>query len=191
MKQTSRPLSDAALRVLSCQEEFWKEPAASDFPNLLRYSLFLGFFPFAGYLFLYTIHGTIWNYWPFVRTTLDVGSGLVFAGLQWILFSTFPALCALILEILTARSKRPMDLDRSMMLIAYSLTPLCLSALFVGVPYLDRVLSTMGFATFLYLLFYGFRLSLGYTLVRSAVSTLLVFVLFAFIRELFVFAIGV
>jgi Yip1 domain len=184
-------MGDIAIRVLSRQEDFWKEPASSDLQDLLRYSFFLGFFPFAGYLFFYTITGTIWSFWPFIQTTQDVGSGLVFAVLQWILFATFPAICALILETLSARSKSPISLNSCIMVMAYSFTPLCLCTLFVGIPYVDRIMTIMGFATFLYLLYYGFRLSFGYTIARSMFSTLLVLVLFAFLRQMFVFAIGV
>lgn len=184
------PNSGMAMRVLSQQERFWNIPLIADLHDLLRYSFFLGFFPFAGYLFSYTIRGTIWNYWPFVQTTLDVGSALVFASLQWILFGIFPVLGALVLEFLTSRLKQKFDFHNVALLITYSLTPLCLSALFMGVPYLDRVLTTFGFATFLYLLYYGFRNFLRFTIVRSLVSMLLVLLVFAFVRELFVFAIG-
>ena len=75
-------------------------------------------------------------------------------------------------------------------LVTYSFTPLCLSALFVGVPYFDRITTTIGFATFLYLLYYGFRTLLHLTIVRSTLYALLVLVLFIFFRELFIFAIG-
>jgi hypothetical protein len=182
--------SAQALAVLSQQENFWRQPADSELPDLLRYSLFLGFFPFAGYLCLYTIRGTIWNYWPFVQTTLDVGSGLVFAALQWILFAIFPVLCAQLLEIGTSRSTVRLDINTSTRLIAYSLTPVCLATLFIGVPYFDRIVVTIGLITFLYLQYYAFRISLGFTILRSAILTLCVLVLFTFIRELFVFAIG-
>ena len=178
------------MTVLSQQEHFWKLSLNPDFRELLRYSFFLGFFPFAGYLFSYAIRGTIWNFWPFVQTTLDVGSSLVFAALQWILFAIFPAVAALILEIVTSRSRRKLEFHPVILLITYSFTPLCLSALFIGVPYLDRLLSTIGFATFLYLLYYGFRTFLQFTIGRSFVSTGLVVILFVLFRELFVFAIG-
>jgi len=179
-----------ALAVLRLQENFWRQPSRSELPELLRYSFFLGFFPFAGYLFSYTIRGTIWSYWPFIQTTLDTGSALVFASLQWILFGIFPVLAALLLEIATSRSSVQVDLNSGARFIAFSLTPLCLSTLFVGVPYFDRIFLTLGFATFLFLQYYAFRLSLGCTILRSMFLTLLVFVLFAVIRELFIFAIG-
>lgn len=191
MKSLSAPFASTALRVLSEQENFWKDLTPADLRDLLLYSLFMGFFPFAGYLFSYTIRGTIWNYWPFIQTTLDVGSALVFAGLQWILFATFPVLSALILDLTTSRFKTRVEFYNCVLLVAYALTPLCLSALFVGIPYVDRVTSTLGFATFLYLLYYGFRYLFGFTILRSAFATVILFVLFALIRELFVFAIGV
>jgi hypothetical protein len=186
----SGPIAATALRVLSQQEKFWNDPGTADLHDLIRYSFFLGFFPFAGYLFFYTIRGTIWNYWPFIQTTLDVGSGVVFGALQWILFSIFPIVGALILEFLTSRSKDRLEFNNCALLVTYSFTPLCLSALFIGVPYIDRIATTFGFATFVYLLYYGFRYFLRFTIARSAFFSAFVLILFAFFRELFVFAIG-
>jgi len=179
-----------AQEILSLRENFWTQPARTNLSDLLSYSFFLGLFPFAGYLFSYTIRGTIWNYWPFVQTTLDPGSSLIYSALQWILFTTFPMLCAVIVENFTRRTAVPLDLQSCLRIVAYSMTPLCLSALFVGFPFLDRIFTTLGFATFVYLLYYGFRISLGYTMLRSTVITGVVLVLFASIRELFIFAIG-
>ena len=179
-----------AQEVLFLQENFWKQPAHAELAGLLRYAFFLGLFPFAGYLFSYTIRGTIWNYWPFIQTTLDPGSGLIYSGLQWILFASFPLLSGLILEIATARSAIPLDLANCVRIIVYSMTPLCLSTLFVGLPFFDRIFTTFGFATFVYLVYYGFRISMGYTMLRSGVITMTVLILFAVIRELFIFAIG-
>ena len=190
MKNSSGPIAATVLRVMSQQEKFWNEPETADLHNLLRYSFFLGFFPFAGYLFSYTIRGTIWSYWPFIQTTLGVGSGLVFASLQWILFSTFPVVSALMLEFLTSRSKYRLEFNSCALLVTYSFTPLCLSTLFVGIPYVDRIATTFGFATFLYLLYYGFRYFLHFTIVRSTIFAALLLILFVFFRELFVFAIG-
>lgn len=180
----------ASTNVLRRQELFWSDTKQSDLIWLLRYSLFLGFFPFAGYLVNYTIRGTIWNVWPFVQTTLDVGSGLVFAGLQWIFFGLFPVLSSIILDIVTSGRKRRLEFEDSFTITAYSLTPLCLSLLFAGVPYFDRVFTTLGFATFLFLLYYGFRIRLKFTILNSLLSVFLIFVLFALIRQMFVFAIG-
>jgi hypothetical protein len=179
-----------AQEVLSLQDHFWEDATQTELPDLLRYSFFLGLFPFAGYLLAYTIRGTIWSYWPFIQTTLDSGSGLIFSALQWILFATFPLLCALLLEMATRRSKVPLDLQNCLRVVAYSMTPLCVSALFIGLPFFDRIFGGLGFATFLYLLYYGFRISLRYTISRSGIITLCVLILFAIIRELFVFAIG-
>ena len=177
-------------QILRQQDNFWSlryEPALLD---LLRHSFFLGFFPFAGYLANYTIRGTVWNVWPFVHTTLDVGSGLVFAGLQWIFFSIFPALSAVILDMLTSKRKGGVQFEDSLRITTYSMTPLCLAMLFIGVPYFDRIFTTLGFFTFLFLLYSGFRIELNFTIVRSLSITLLVFLLFALIRQMFVFAIG-
>jgi hypothetical protein len=178
------------MQVMRRREDFWVTFQGTDLHQLLRYSLFLGFFPFAGYLVNYTIRGTIWNVWPFVQTTLDVGSGLVFAGMQWIFFSMFPVLSSLILDLFSSRSKAEMDFGDAVGICTYSMTPLCLGMLFVGVPYFDRILTTLGFATFLFLLYYGCRTVLRFTMVRSFWTVFLYFFLFAGIRQMFVFAIG-
>ncbi len=179
-----------SMRVLREQEDFWYGSLPSGVHEKIRYSFALGFFAFAGYLFSYTVRGTIWNVWPFIQTTMDVGSGLVFAGMQWILFGIFPLLSSLILEIVFARSKRPADFEQLLTISTYSMTPLSLASLFVGVPFFDRIFATLGFATFLFFLYYGFRYTLNFTIVRSAGSTLFFFLLFALIRQMFVFAIG-
>jgi hypothetical protein len=181
---------DTSLQVLTEQENFWRAKTQQDVRELLKYSLFLGFFAFSGYLFSYTIRGKVWNVWPFIHTTLDVGSGIVFAALQWILFATFPVLASLLMEMITSRAQERVDFYDALDLITYSLTPLVLSTLFIGVPYVDRILTTMGFATWIFLLYYGFRYSFAFTIARSISMTLIVFALFAMIRELFVFAIG-
>jgi hypothetical protein len=178
------------MAILRQQENFWSSPKHSDLFVLLRHSFLLGFFPFAGYLVNYTIRGTIWNVWPFVHTTLDVGSGIIFAGLQWIFFCIFPALSALILDLLTSKWSGRIEFEDCVKITTYSMTPLCLSMLFVGVPYFDRVFTTLGFFTFLFLLYYGFRIELNFTIARSLSVTLLIFILFALIRQMFVFAIG-
>ena len=190
MRGASGAFAATAMRVLSRQEDFWKESAAEDVHKLLCYSFYLGFFAFAGYLFSYTVRGTIWNFWPFIQTTLDVGSGLVFAGLQWVFFCSFPVWSALILERITSRSKMRFEFYNCVVVTTYSMTPLCLCVLFIGVPFVDRILSTIGFTSFLYLLYYGFRSLSGFTISRAFLSTLLVLILFALIREMFVFAIG-
>ena len=178
------------MEVLRLQENFWSSRQRPVLLELLRYSFFLGFFPFAGYLVNYTIRGTVWNVWPFVHTTLDVGSGLVFAGLQWIFFSIFPVISALIMDTLTSKWRRGVPFDDSVTITTYSMAPLCLAMLFVGLPYFDRIFTTLGFFTFLFLLYSGFRTELKFTIVRSLSMTLLVFILFALIRQMFVFAIG-
>ena len=186
--RTLSEFASTGMSILEKQEEFWLARKEYSVHRLLQYSLFLGFFPFAGYLVNYTIRGTIWNIWPFVHTTLDVGSGLVFAGMQWIFFSVFSLLASLFLDMIGMRWK--VQFEHSLGIITYAITPLSLSLLFVGVPYVDRILTTLGFAAFLFLLYYGFRLVLSFTILRSLGTTFGVFVLFALIRQMFVFAIG-
>jgi hypothetical protein len=190
MSRGANSFVTTSMRVFREQEDFWSGSLQTGFRELLRYSFALGFFPFAGYLFSYTVRGTIWNVWPFVQTTLDVRSGLVFAGMQWILFGIFPVLSSLILDLLFAKSKRPVDFEEFLTISTYSMTPLSLAGLFVAVPYFDRICTTLGFAAFLFLLYYGFRYALNFTLGRSACITFLFVVLFALIRQMFVFAIG-
>ncbi|MCI0413849.1 YIP1 family protein [bacterium] len=190
MKRGIDSFARTSMRVLQEQEDFWYGSLQTGLPELLRYSFALGFFPFAGYLFSYTVRGTIWNVWPFVQTTLDVGSGLVFAGMQWILFGIFPVLSSLVLEIVLARTRQPVDFEQLLTISTYSMTPLSLAGLFAGVPFLDRICATLGFATFLFLIYYGFRYALNFTIMRSAFRTFLFLVLFALIRQMFVFAIG-
>ena len=190
MNRESDSFVTTSMRVFREQEDFWDGSIQTNVSQLLRFSFALGFFPFAGYLFSYTVRGTIWNVWPFIQTTLDVGSGLVFAGMQWILFGIFPVLSSLILEMLFARSKQPVDFDQLLTISTYSMTPLSLAGLSVAVPFLDRICTTLGFAAFLFLLYYGFRYALHFTIVRSACITFLFVVLFAVIRQMFVFAIG-
>jgi hypothetical protein len=190
MNREANSFITTSMRVLREQEDFWYGSLESGVGDLLRFSFALGFFPFAGYLFSYTIRGTIWNVWPFIQTTLDVGSGLVFAGMQWILFGIFPVLSSLILEMLFARSKHAVDFEQFLTISTYSMTPLSLAGLSVAVPYFDRVCTTLGFAAFLFLLYYGFRYAMKFTILRSACITFLFVVLFAVIRQMFVFAIG-
>jgi hypothetical protein len=178
------------MAVLKQQENFWSGRPDYAIVQLLKHSLFVGFFPFAGYLVNYTIRGTIWNVWPFVHTTLDVGSSLVFAGLQWIFFSIFPVLSSLMLDLLTSRGREHIQFEDSVTITSCAIMPLCLSMLFVGVPYFDRIVTTLGFFTFLYLLYSGFRIELNFTIVRSMAVVLILLILFVLIRQMFVFAIG-
>lgn len=179
-----------SMRVLREQNDFWYGSIQSGVHELIRFSFALGFFPFAGYLFSYTVRGTIWNVWPFVQTTLDVASGLVFAGMQWILFGIFPVLSSLILQMLFARSKHPVEFEQFLTISTYSMTPLSLAGLSVAVPFLDRIGTTLGFAGFVFFLYYGCRYALNFTIGRSACITFLFVLLFAVIRQMFVFAIG-
>src|SRR5262245_12435017 len=87
--------------VLTHAEDFWERRTSPGDPQeLVRFSFFMGIFPFAGYLFYYTIVGVIWNEWPFINSTLPVLRGLMCAGLQWIFFSIFPTISNLIFEVI-------------------------------------------------------------------------------------------
>jgi hypothetical protein len=112
------------------------------------------------------------------------------AGLQWVFFATFPLLSSLILDFLVVREKPSRDLNAWLVVCTYSLTPVAVAALFVGVPFLGRIGTVIGPATFLYLLFHGYQTYCRHTVTRSAVLAGVVFVLFAIIRQMFVFVIG-
>lgn len=176
--------------VLSRAENFWKTLDASENPHeLMRFSAFLGVFPFAGYLFSYTVVGKVWSVFPWIQTTLTVPPALIYAGMQWIFFVTFPALSALILESLISRWNPP-EWNSAMLVTTYSMTPFYFATLFIAVPFVNRVLTVFAVATFLYLHYYGYRLYLGQSIVRSAAMTFAVMILFVLIRQMFVFAIG-
>ena len=183
--------SSISLNVLTRVERFWESFDAPETPHeLLKFSAFMGLFPFAGYLFSYTIVGKIWNLWPFIQTTLTVPPALIFAGMQWIFFMIFPALSALILEFLLTRWKQAPLWHSSMTITTYSMVPLCLAALFASVPFFGRIFAVAAVATFLYLHYYGYRIYLEQSFLRSAGMTLAVMILFALIRQMFVFVIG-
>jgi hypothetical protein len=76
------------------------------------------------------------------------------------------------------------------MIAAYAMAPLNLAALFTGALFLSQSATVIGFAMFVYLLFFGYRRHLKFTMMKSAFMTLLVAVLFALIRQMFVFVIG-
>ena len=183
--------STISLHVLTRAEHFWESMDAPQTPHdLLKFSAFLGLFPFSGYLFSYTIVGKIWSTWPFIQTTLTVPPALIYAGMQWILFFIFPALSALILEFFFARLRPAPHWNSAMVITTYSMVPLCLGVLFISVPFAGRVITVAALATFLYLHYYGYRIYLEQSILRSTAMTLAVTVLFVLIRQMFVFAIG-
>lgn len=177
-------------KVLKGGERFWDDPGiVAETHELLRFSFFLGLFPFAGYSFYYTVLGRVWNNWPFVNTTLPVLRGLMCAGLQWVFFATFPTISTLILDFLFHKS-RPADPRRLTVVCTYAMVPMHLAALFVGVLFLNSSMTLLGFSAFVYLLFFGYRRYLNLGIASSVFLTLLVLVLFALIRQMFVFVIG-
>ena len=180
-----------AMGILDQNEKFWNTVDIPGQPmDLVRFSLFLGLLPFSGYLFSYTITGKVWSVWPFVQSTLSVTRGLMCAGLHWIFFATFPLLSSLLLESLIDRQKPSPNSSAYLLICTYAMVPLFIAALFVGVPFMGRVSAVLGFAAFLYFLYYGYRIYLKQSLVRSAVLTFASGFLFALIRQMFVFVIG-
>lgn len=173
--------------VLQRPEQFWEK---AEFPStleeLMRFSSLMGFFAFAGYLFSYSLVGRIWNWWPFVQTTMPVTRALMCAGLQWVFFATFPLMSALILERLFRNTR----LNAIVAVTAYSMTPLYVAALLVGIPFVGRMAAVLGSTTFLYLLYHGYRVYCGCRILRSFAMTATVFAVFAVIRQMFVYVIG-
>ena len=177
--------------VLSEGESFWdRQDFPTDTHELLRYSFFLGLFPFAGFFFSYTVTGRVWNDWPFINSTLPVLRGLMCAGAQWVFFATFPIISTLLLELLYSRRPSPPDAKKLTVVCTYSMVPMHLAALFVGVLFVHRTTTLFGFSIFLYLLYFGYRRYMNLNSRRSAIMTFLVFVLFGLIRYMFVFVIG-
>jgi hypothetical protein len=184
--------SGLGTRVLSQANRFWENfdlPVSQN--DLFRFSLLMGIFPFAGYLISYTLIGKIWNWWPFVRTTLPVTRGLMCAGLQWIFFAVFPLICSFVIDFLLSGRREAPDVNGLQVITTYSMTPLYLASMFVGVPFLNQTIIFLGTATFLYLLYFGFRVYLKQTIWRSLVLTLLVAALFSLIRQMFIYVIGI
>lgn len=178
-------------KVIGSAEHFWQtcqEPES--LYELLRFSAFLGLFPFAGYMFHYTVIGKIWNYWPFMHSTLTIPYALICAGMQWVLFTTFPFVCAMILERVSHRFSPDFSWSRVWMVLTYSMTPLLLATLFIGIPFVERLAALFGFSTFAYLLFFGLRTALRQRMIASTLWTLVVLVLFAAYRQMFVTVIG-
>jgi len=185
------PYGLIAMNVLSRAENFWKTPEApASFDEMLRFSAFLSVLPLSGYLFSYTVVGQIWNTWPWIQTTLSVTRGLMCAGLQWMFFATFPLISSLVLDALLSRSASGVDFSSRVLIATYSMTPLLIAGLFVGIPFVGRIAVTLCFATFLYLLYSGYRIHAAQGIIRSAVVASAIAILFALIRQMFVFVIG-
>lgn len=176
--------------VLERNDGFWAEfSAPTDTYQLLKFSVLMGLMPFSGYMVYYTVIGKIWSLWPWIQTTVPVMRGLMCAVLQWVFFATLPILSSLLLDFFSPRKHKP-DIHACTVVVTYSMTPLYPAALFVGIHGLNRVLPILALATFLYLLFFGFRIYLRQNPVRASVFTAVTFTLFAAIRQAFIFVIG-
>lgn len=175
--------------IFSAGEAFWERADLTvDSHDLLKFSFFFGFFPFAGYLFYYTVSGHVWNEWPFINTTLPVLRGAMCAGLQWIFFAMFPTVSALILDfVFRGKFGDPRALA---VVCTYSMVPVYVAALFVGVLFLNEGIIMLGLSAFVYLLFFGHRKFVHLSLSKSILLTVLVVVVFALIRQMIVFVIG-
>lgn len=183
--------ASSATSVLSKAENFWRNPEAPTSPHeLLRYSAIMGLLPFSGFLLYYALIGQIWNWIPFIRTSLPVTRALMCAGLQWVFFLTFPLLSTLALDLFSPTHHTGSEFNSRLIVSTYSMTPLFLASFFVGIPFVSRVLIVLAFSTFVYLLFYGYRLYAHKSIVRSVAATIVITLLFAVIRQMFVFVIG-
>lgn len=184
--------SSFGMKALHGADNFWENPDVSTAPlDLIRYSTMMGFMAFSGYLVSYAAVGHIWNYWPFIRTTLPILRAIFCAGLQWIFFAVFPILSSIVLDFVLVRKRPSNQMNSWLFVCTYSLTPLYIAALFVGIPFIGRLFAVLSLATFAYMLYFGFRTYCRHSFVRSIVITCVVFVLFAFIRQMFVYVIGV
>lgn len=180
-----------ATSVLSKAERFWENPnAPSSTHELLRFSAIMGLLPFSGFLLYYAVFGQIWNWYPFIRTSLPVTRALMCAGLQWVFFLTFPLLSSLLLDLLSSTHHTGSEFNSRVLITTYAMTPLFIASFFVGVPFVNRVVIFLAFSTFVYLLYYGYRLYAHNGIVRSVAMTLVITFLFALIRQMFVFVIG-
>lgn len=178
-------------KIIESPEGFWNTCGESSSPyELLRFSAFLGLFPFAGYMFYYTVIGKIWNYWPFMHSTLTVTYAVVCAGMQWVLFTTFPIVCSMVLERTNRRFSPDFTWERALMILTYSMTPLLVATIFIGIPFLERLAALFGFSSFAYILFYGLRTILRRSIISSAFWTFAILFLFAAYRQMFVTVIG-
>lgn len=176
--------------VLERNEDFWQDfKAPIDSNRLLKFSALMALMPLAGYWVYYVIFGKIWSIDPWIQTTVPPLRGFWCAVLQWVFFTTFPVLSSLLLDLVSPR-KLKSDINALSVVVTYSMMPLFPASLFVGVQGLNRVLPILSLATFLYLLFFGFRVYLKQGLARATVFTAITFVLFAAIRQAFIFVIG-
>lgn len=179
------------MQVLKRAENFWQHlEVPTGTYELLRFSAVMGLFPFSGYLFTYTIVGRIWSTWPYINSTMTVQRGMMCATLQWIFFVTFPILAGLMLNRLFRRWQVTTDVNDWTLIITYSMTPLYLAALFVGIPFVSRIFAVLGMSMFLYLVYFAMRLHLKQSVVHSTVITFAVLVLFGALRQTFVYVIG-
>lgn len=172
-------------------EIFWRTKTEfAETLEVLRYSFAISFFVFAGFLFNYTITGQIWNLWPFEHTTLTIGRAIPCAILQWILYATFPLISTFFIDVTISRKSSQQESRQRLIITAYALTPLCLSLLFIGAPFLNKAFVTLGIAVFLYSLFYGYRIILNQTILRSFFMTVATYVFYEILRNVFVYVIG-
>ncbi len=187
----SKTFSETVRAAIVDPEIFWrKKTEFADALEVLRYSFAISFFVFAGFLFNYTITGQIWNLWPFEHTTLTVGRAIPCAILQWVLYATFPISSTFFVDAVISRKSSHQESKQRLIITAYALTPLCLSLLFVGAPFLNKAFVTLGIATFLYSLFYGYRIILNQTILRSFFMTAATYVFYEILRNVFVYVIG-
>jgi hypothetical protein len=183
--------SENVRAAIADPEIFWRKKAEfADTLEVLRYSFAISFFVFAGFLFNYTITGQIWKLWPFEHTTLTVGRAIPCAILQWVLYATFPINSTFFIDAVISRKSSHQESKQRLIITAYALTPLCLSLLFVGIPFLQKAFVTIGIATFLYSLFYGYRIILNQTILRSFFMTAATYVFYEILRNVFVYVIG-
>lgn len=183
--------STYGMQVLRRAENFWERlEVPGDTYELLRFSALMGIFPFSGYLFNYTIVGRVWSTWPYITTTMTVQRGLMCAGLQWIFFVMFPILAALVLDRVFQRWRAVNVPNDWMLVLTYSMTPVYLAALFVGIPFIGRITAVLSMSTFLYLVYFALRLYLKQSIFRSVVITAVSMALFAIVRQIFVYVIG-
>jgi hypothetical protein len=183
--------STFGMQVLRRAEGFWEKlDAPTDTYELLRFSAMMGIFPFSGYLFNYTIVGRVWSTWPYINTTMTVQRGLMCAALQWIFFVTFPILASLILDRVFRKWKITSNPNDWTLILTYSLTPIYLAGLVVGIPFAGRITAVLSMSMFIYLVYFAIRLYLRQEMKRSVVITGCVFILFAVVRQVFVYVIG-
>lgn len=179
------------MQVLRRAENFWERlEVPNDTYELLRFSAVMGIFPFSGYMFNYTIVGRVWSTWPYINTTMTVQRALMCAALQWIFFVTFPILATLMLDRFFQRWRVVKGTNDWTLVLTYSMTPVYLAALFVGIPFVGRITAVLGMSTFLYLVYFAMRLYLKQGIFRSVMITAASMALFAIVRQIFVYVIG-